>query len=147
MKTELPNIFSCTAFKKHISFLIDQNQNQAKFSEMFLYLPSTLDRKEAFLQWKEHVHLHPVDLSLDDMKALTGIKEINRALLDDQNARENIISGYYKLMKKIAEVSNQNLVRNSDAYLSGGGKTDPDNEFQWIDNSYKLAKEKFQLTY
>ena len=147
MKTELPNIFSCTAFKKHISFLIDQNQNQAKFSEIFLYLPSSLDRKKAFLQWKEHVHLHPVDLSLDDMKALTGIKEINRALLDDQNARENIISGYYKLMKKIAEVSNQNLVRNSDAYLSGGGKTDPDNEFQWIDNSYKLAKEKFQLTY
>ena len=27
MKTELPNIFSCTAFKNHISFLIDQNQN------------------------------------------------------------------------------------------------------------------------
>ena len=100
-KTELPNIFSCTAFKKHISFLIDQNQNQAKFSEMFFYLPSTLDRKEAFLQWKEHVHLHRVDLSLDDMKAFTGIKEINPALL------ENIISGYYKLMKKIAEVSNQ----------------------------------------
>ena len=49
MKTELPNIFSCTAFKKHISFLIHQNQNQVKFSEVFLYLPSTLDRKEAFL--------------------------------------------------------------------------------------------------
>ena len=147
MKTELPNIFSCTASKKHTSFLIDQNQNQAKFSEMFFYLPSTLDRKEAFLQWKEHVHLYPVDLSLDDVKALTGIKEINPALLDDQNARENIISGYYKLIKKIAEVSNQNLVRNSDAYLSGGGKTDSDNEFQSINNSYKLAKEKFQLTY
>ena len=44
------------------------------------------------------------------MKALTDIKEINPALLDYQNARENIISGYYKLMKKIAEVSNQNLV-------------------------------------
>ena len=141
MKTELPNIFNCTAFKKHNSFLIDQNQNQVKFSEMFLYLPSTLDRKEAFLQWKEHVHLHPVDLNLDDMKALTGNKEINPALL------VYIISGYYQLMRKIAEVSNQNLVRNSDAYLSGSGKTDPDNEFQWIDDSYKLAKEKFQLTY
>ena len=96
---------------------------------MFLYLPLTLDQKEAFLQWKEQVHLHPVDLNLDDMKALTSNKEINPALLDDQNARENIISGYYKLMKKVAEVSNQNLVQNSDAYLSGGGKTDRDNEF------------------
>ena len=60
MKTELPSISSCTAFKKHISFLIDQNQNQAKFSEMFFYLPSILDRIEAFLEWKEHVHLHPL---------------------------------------------------------------------------------------
>ena len=58
-----------------------------------------------------------------------------------------IVSGYYKLMKRIAEVSNQNLVQNSDAYLSSGGKTDPDNEFKWIDDSYKLWKEKFQLTY
>ena len=43
MKTELSNMFSCTALKKHISFLIDQNQSQVKFSEMFLYLPLTLD--------------------------------------------------------------------------------------------------------
>ena len=50
-------------------------------------------------------------------------------------------------MKRIAEVSNQNLVQNSDAYLSSSGKTDPDNEFKWIDDSYKLSKEKFQLTY
>ena len=35
---------------------------------MFLYLPSTLDRKEEFLQWKEHVHLHPIDVSYDDLK-------------------------------------------------------------------------------
>ena len=39
-----------------------------------------------------------IDLSLDDMKALTGIKGINPAFLYDQNARENIISGYYKLI-------------------------------------------------
>ena len=50
-------------------------------------------------------------------------------------------------MKKITEVSNQNLVRNSDAFISSGGKFDPDNEFYWIDDSYKLSKEKFQLTY
>ena len=68
MKTELVKTFSCTAFNKRISFLIDQNQDQVKFSKMFLYLPSTLNRKEDFLQWKDHVHLHPVDLNFDDMK-------------------------------------------------------------------------------
>ena len=143
MKTELPNILSCTAFKKHISFLIDQNQDQVKFSKMFLYLPSTLDRKEDFLQWKDHVHLHLIDLNFDDMKVLTGYDEINPALLDVKNSREKIVSGYYKLMKKIAEVSNQNLVRNSDAYLSGGDKTDPDNDFNGSTILINLQKRNF----
>ena len=143
MKTELPNILSCTAFKKHISFLIDQNQDQVKFSKMFLYLPSTLDRKEDFLQWKDHVHLHPIDLNFDDMKVLTGYDEINPALLDVKNSREKIVSGYYKLMKKIAEVSNQNLVQNSDAYLSGGDKTDPDNDFNGSTILINLQKRNF----
>ena len=48
MKHPLPNIFHCTAFKKHHGFLLDENQKKADFSKMFLYLPSTLDRKEDF---------------------------------------------------------------------------------------------------
>ena len=40
-------------------------------------------------------------------------------------------------MKKVAEVSNPNLVRNFDAYISNGGKIDP----------YKQGKDRFQLGY
>ena len=50
-------------------------------------------------------------------------------------------------MRKVAEISNHNIVRNSDAYMTNGGQIDRDNEFSWIDNSYKEGKEKFQLTY
>ena len=46
MKQPLPNIFHCFAFKKHHGFILDENQKKAKFSKMFLYLPSTLDRKK-----------------------------------------------------------------------------------------------------
>ena len=67
VKQPLPNIFHCTAFKKHHSFLVDENQKKVKFSKMFLYLRSTLDRKENFLKYKDHVHLHPVDISYDDI--------------------------------------------------------------------------------
>ena len=104
---------------------------------MFLYLPSTLDRKEDFLQWKEQVHLHPIDVSYDDLKAINNDGDMNPALLDNKDLRKNVIGGYYKMIKKVAEISNQNLVRNSDAYISNGGKIDPDNEFSWIYNSYK----------
>ena len=50
-------------------------------------------------------------------------------------------------MRKVAKISNQNLIRNSDAYISNGGKIYPDNEFSWIDDSFKQGKEKFQLGY
>ena len=46
-----------------------------------------------------------------------------------------------------AFLDNKNLIRNSDAYLARGGKTDPDNDFQWIDDSYKQGQQKFQLSY
>ena len=60
-KQPLPNIFQCTAFKKHIQYLLNQNQEKG-FSKMFMYLPSTLDRKEELNQWSEHVNLYPIDV-------------------------------------------------------------------------------------
>ena len=46
MKSPVPNIFSSTAFKKHTSFLLDQNELKAKYFELLLFLPTTLDIKE-----------------------------------------------------------------------------------------------------
>ena len=147
MKQPLPNIFHCTAFKKHHSFLVDENQKKVKFSKMFLYLRSTIDRKENFLKYKDHVHLHPVDISYDDITQMHNNENANTALLHDKNSRNRVTGTYYKVMKKVAEISNQNLVCNSDAYISSGGKIYPDNEFYWFDDSYKQVKEKFQLNY
>lgn len=50
-------------------------------------------------------------------------------------------------MKAVAEISNINLIRNSHAYISSGGKTDPDQEFSWVDNSQIELENKFQLIY
>ena len=147
MKHPLPNIFHCTAFKKHHGFLLDDNQAKAKYSTMFSYLPSTLDRKEDFLQWKEHVHLHPIDVSYDDFRTLNNDGDINPALLDHKELRKDVLGGYCKMMKKVAKISKQNLVRNSDAYISNGGKIYSDNKFSWINDSYKHGKEKPQLSY
>ena len=72
---------------------------------------------------------------------------MNPALLDNKELSGDVMGGYYKMMKKIAEISNQNLVRNSDAYHSSSEKVDPDNEFSWVDDSYKKEKDKFQLGY
>ena len=147
VKDPLPNIFHCTAFKKHHGLLLDENQKKVPFSKLFLYLPATLDRKEEFLQWKDNVHLHPIDVNYEELKLMNEGADMNPALLDNKTLRKNVVSAYYKVMKKMAEVSNQNLIRNSDTYLARGGKTDPDNPFQWIDDSYKQGQQKFQLGY
>ena len=81
------------------------------------------------------MYMHPIDLSFDDLTEITGNKEMNPSLLNNKDLRGEVVGVYYKLMKKIAEISNQNLVRNSDAYISNGGKIDPDNDFSWIDDS------------
>ena len=118
MKSPLPNIFSCTSFKKHTKFLMDQNESKVRSSDMFMFLPATLDRKEDFLKWKDNVHLHPIDLTIDDLIQITNLPKINPLLLDIKESRDSIMQKYYKIMQKVAEISNQNPIRNSDAYIS-----------------------------
>ena len=146
MKKPMPNIFNCTVFKKHISFLLDENQNNAKFSNLFMYLPSTLDGREDFMHYKYHVNLHPINITFDDLKQAADQKIMDPSFLSSNN-RSEVTDAYYKIMRKIVVVSNQNLVRSSDVFISNGGKVDPDRKISWIDDFYKLNTEKFQLTY
>ena len=146
-KYPLPNIFHCTAFKQHHGFLLDENQKRAEFSNMFMFLPSILDRKESILQWQDHVHLHPIDVTFEELKDLNNGEDSSPSLLDHNGLRKNVTGLFYKYMKKVAEITNHNIVRNPDAYMANGGQIDPDNEFSWIDNSYKGGKERFQLAY
>ena len=88
-----------------------------------------MDRKEDFLQWKEHVHLHPIDVSYNDLKAINNNGDMDPALLDNKELRKGVIAGYYKMIKKVAEISKQNLVRHSNPYISNGRKIDLDNKF------------------
>ena len=90
-----------------------------------------------FLQWKNHFHLHPIDVTYDELKLMNENIDMNPALSDNKSLRKDVVPTYYKVMKKMAEVLNQSLIRNSDSYLAKGGKIDPDNPFQWIDDSYK----------
>ena len=139
-KHPLPNIFHCTAFKQHHGFLLDENQKRAEFYNMFMFLSSTLDRKVKILQWQDHVHLHSINVTFEELKGLNNGKDFNPSLLDHKDLRKNITVLFYEYMKKVAEISNHNIVRNSDAYMANGGKIDPDNEFSWIYNSYKDGK-------
>ena len=53
-----------------------------------------------------------------------SITTLDPSMLENKFERDSLVPGFYKAMKKIADLSNQNLVRNSDAYISNGGKVD-----------------------
>ena len=147
MKAPLPNAFTSTCSQKHKQLLLDQNELGIKQSELSFFLPATLDRKEEVLQYKDNVHLHPIDLTIDDLKKEMFVTSFDPSLLENKQLRSSIVPGIYKVMKKVAELSNQNIIRNSDSFISKGGKVDADKEFVWIDDSIKQATSKFQLNY
>ena len=78
-------------------------------------------------------------LSYDELKEYDEDTDFNPADLNNKELRKNLTKLFYKYMKRVAAISNH-IVRNSDAYMAGDGQIDPDNEFSWIDNSYKEMK-------
>ena len=76
-----------------------------------------------------------------------SVTSLDPSLLESKQFRASLVPGFYKVMKKVAEQSDHNLVCNSDAFMSKGGKVDSKKEFVWIDNSIKQATAKFKLNY
>ena len=72
-------------------------------------------------------------------------KDFDPSDLDNSTQRKDILKIFYTIMKEVVGVSNHNLVRNLNAYMSQGGNIDPEFQFSWIDNSIQEAQEKFQL--
>ena len=43
-------------------------------------------------------------MSYDDLKTLNNDGDLNPALLNHKELRKDVLGGYYKMMKKVAEV-------------------------------------------
>ena len=72
-------------------------------------------------------------------------KDLDPSDLDNSAQRKDIVKIFYTFMKEVAGISNDNFVRNSNAYMSQGGKIDPEFQFSCIDNSIQEGQEKFQM--
>ena len=67
--------------------------------------------------------------------------------MENSSLRKDITKSFYSFMKEVAGISNHNLIRNSNAYMSNSGKIEPDFPFLWVDNSYEQSQQKFLLGY
>ena len=126
-------------------YLMDQRKQD--FSKMLMFLPSTLYRKEDLNQYSNNVNLHPIDVSYDQLKKLNEGNEFYPADLDNNSKRNKIKKKFCFFPRDAADISNHNLVRNSNAFISGSEKIDPEYEFSWINDSYVKFQGKFKLGY
>ena len=94
-------------------------------------------------QWSEHVNLHPIDVSYEQLEALNGNDNFSPDDLDNSSERNKITKIFYSFMKEAAASSNHNLVRNSNAFLTNGRNIDPEFIFSWVNGSYSEMQQKF----
>ena len=139
-KHKIPNSFKSTCF----GFLKNQFEcgllAEKQSSDVFFYLPSTVDWCKTINKYMKSVHLKPTVVNINEL----GGKDFNPASSFD---RVMVVS----FMKKVAAVSSQNLLRNADAFLS---KSKQSNEtFIWpkgkrtVSNKFALTKLKKFIFY
>ena len=114
---------------------------------MFMFLSSTLDQKEELNQYSNNVNLHRIDVSYDQLKAYNNHEDFNHADLDNSSERNKIKKNFYSFMKEATDASNHNLIRNSNAFLSMGGKIEPEFEFSSVNDAFAESQQKYQLGY
>ena len=105
---------------------------EENFSEIFFYLPSTVDRSEKINKHLTSVHLKPFHMHIIDLG-----ENFSPALNFDRSA---VVS----YMRKVAEQSSENLKRNADAFLSS---VNHDNEKRLWPGGKRTKSNKFSLTY
>ena len=154
MKQPLSNIFQGTAFKKHVLFLIEFKGTECS-SKLFFFLPSTTDRKEKINRWVNNVNLHPINCLYDDFKNYAPQRfEIQKKGIQLQDLDFHIQAVRFEtrecilnFMKHAAELSKNNLVRNSNALMQSKDAKIDKEDFNWINNSLTQAELKFKLRY
>ena len=154
MKQPLSNIFQGTAFKKHVLFLIESKGTECS-SKLFFFLPSTTDRKEKINRWVNNVNLHPINCLYDDFKNFAPQRfEIQKKGIQLQDLDFHIQAVRFEtrecilnFMKHAAELSKNNLVRNSNVLMQSKDAKIDKEDFNWINNSLTQAELKFKLRY
>ena len=131
-KLKIPSSFKATVFGVHKMQYVGGAFSEENFSQIFFYLPSTVDRSEKTNKYLTSVHLKPFHVDISFLG-----ENFNPALNFDRSA---VVS----YMKKVAEQSSQNLKRNADAFLSS---VNHGNEKLLWTGGKRTKSDKFSLTY
>ena len=132
-KLKIPNSFKTTIFGQHRMQYERGAFDGEKHSNIYFYLPSTVDRNEKINKYLSSVNLKPFAVNLDDIA-----EGFNPA---DPNFNRSAV---VEFMKKVAPQSSQKLKRNENAFLS---TVSHDNEKLLWPGGKRTQNDKLVLTY
>ena len=101
-KMKILNSFSTTIFSRHRIQYESGAFGETDISNIFFFLPSTVDRIEEINKYLGSVNLNAIDINMDDVKT---------------TEREDVRKSVLRVLKEIAEHSSQNPRRNADGCL------------------------------
>ena len=110
---------------------------------MYYFLPSITDRVEEINRHIGSVHLIPIDIP-EETSEVDGIQFDPSKLDYDNPDKEKMTQAVVKMLKKVVDLSNGNIVKNADGLLA---KRTVEQQVEWArknrkklpDNCYKTS--------
>ena len=109
-KMKIPNSFSTTIFGRHGIQYESGAFGETGSSNIFFFLPSTVDRIEKISKYLGSVNLNVTDINIDEFGQNFDPPKLDVKTTEREGVRQSVL----KVLKKIAEYSSQNLKRNVD---------------------------------
>ena len=140
----IPNSFSGTIFNCHRG-MIETGELDTDFSKIYFFFPSVTDRCEDITKYLKNVSISPNDITQEQFNDWAGC-EFNTAKLDLFGADKTIMSSaVIQCLRHISDISNSNLVRNADAFLS---QKEVEVPIDWTGHSKKrVTPSQFKVAY
>ena len=119
-RRRIPNSFSGTIFKGH-NEMIESGEADGEGSRIYFFLPSIIDRSEEINKYLNNMSIFSVYVtqSQPDACGETKFEHLKPDLFGMK--RRNMGDACVKCFEHINEVSNNNLVRNTDSLLARKG--------------------------
>ena len=105
LKIKIPNSFSTTIFGKHRIQYESGAFDGTDSSNIFFFLPSTIDRIDKINKYLGSVNLNANDINIDEFGQNFDPSKLDVKTTEKKGVRKSIL----KILKKIAEHSSQKI--------------------------------------
>ena len=138
----MPNSFSGTFFNRE-RIQYESGALQTNFSRRYYFLPSITDRVKEINRHMGSLNLLPIDISEETFE-VDGVRFDPSKLDYDNPDKEKMAQAVMKVLKKVVDLSNLNVIKNANGLLA---KRTVEHEVEWIgkdkkrlpDNRYKMS--------